>query len=73
MRQVQYILSSVDLTSLPAAVQKMRDSGCVPLGVLSYDPQTDSIHISIFTDVMDIGEANALLSKYNLAVTEEEK
>lgn len=52
---------------------KIRDSGRVPLGVLSYDPRTDSVHIQLFKDIQDVGEANAILDKYGLAVLPEDQ
>jgi len=59
--------------SLSSAVSKIRDAGRVPLGVLSYDPRTDSIHVQIFKDIQDVEEANALLLKYGLVCLPEDQ
>jgi hypothetical protein len=58
--------------SLRSAVAKMREKGRVPLGVLSYDPRTDTIHVQLFKDIQDVNEANAILAKYDLTVLPEE-
>jgi hypothetical protein len=42
------------------------------MGILSYDPRTDELAISLFDDIQDIDEANAVLSKFNLAVSKED-
>jgi len=53
---------------LTSAMKKIRASGCVPVGVLYYDPNADALHMKLFEDIQDIGEANALLTKFNIAV-----
>jgi hypothetical protein len=58
--------------NLNVAVAKIRERGRVPLGVLSYDPRTDTIHVQLFKDIQDVDEANAILSKYDLAVMQED-
>lgn len=45
----------------------------MPLGVLSYDPGTDTLHVQLFDDVRDVEEANAILIKFNLAVLPEDQ
>lgn len=60
------------MESLAEAVSKIRESGRVPLGVLSYDPRTDTIHVQLFKDIQDFDEANAILGKYGLAVLPED-
>lgn len=59
--------------SLGDGVKKIREMGRVPLGVLSYDPHTDQIHIQLFMDIQDTAEANAILAKFNLAVLPEDQ
>lgn len=59
--------------TLREAVQRIRGIGRVPLGVLSYDPRTDTLHVQLFEDIQDIGEANAILIKFNLAVVDNDK
>lgn len=54
--------------TLREAVEKIREKGRVPLGVLSYDPRSDTLHVQLFEDIQDIDEANAILIKFNLAV-----
>jgi hypothetical protein len=72
--KVEYILSPVEsLESLHQTVNKIRNSGRVPLGVLSYDPRTDSVHVQLFKDIQDIPEANALLFKFGLVVLPEDQ
>lgn len=62
---------SSSVISLGDGVKKIREMGRVPLGVLSYDPRTDTLHVQLFLDVQDLDEANAILAKFNLAVLPE--
>lgn len=58
--------------TLRDAVVRIREAGRVPLGVLSYDPRSDSLHVQLFEDIQDIEEANAILIKFNLAVVRDQ-
>ena len=42
------------------------------MGILSYDPRSDELGISLCDDIQDMAEANAILSKFNLAVLPED-
>ncbi len=47
------------------AFKKMQDEGQVPLGVLAYDVEKDSVKVFVFGNV-DPQEANAILEKLGL-------
>lgn len=68
----QYILSPVQ-EGLLKAVERIRAEGRVPIGILAYDPRTDELTLLAFDDIQDIGEANAILSKFNCCVIEKDK
>jgi hypothetical protein len=68
-----YTLLVESSESLHAAVAKIREMGRVPLGVLSYDPRTESVHVQLFKDVQDIPEANAILFEFGLKVLPEDQ
>ena len=55
------------------AIKRIRAEGRVPIGILIYDPGSDALTMLAFEDIQDIDEANAILSKINLAVIEKEK
>ena len=61
------------MESLHAAVTRIRELGRVPLGILSYDPRTDSVYVQLFKDIQDAREANAILEKYGLAILPEDE
>lgn len=43
-----------------AAIQKLRDKGRVPLGIITYDVEQERLSLILFPDV-NMEEANALL------------
>ena len=67
------IYSRIVQESLRRAVDRIRLEGRVPMGILSYDPRSDELGISLCDDIQDMAEANAILAKFNLAVIEKEK
>jgi hypothetical protein len=48
-------------------VKQLRQEGKVPLGIISYDVQGESIDIATFPDV-DKDEARVILSKFGLSI-----
>ena len=47
------------------AIEDFEKDGCVPLGVIAYNPETDTFHLKVLTKV-DPDEVNAILEKTGL-------
>lgn len=55
---------------LTAALEELRKKGKVPLGVIAYDVETETLTLFLFPDVKDMEEANALLAQIGVKVEE---
>jgi|HubBroStandDraft_1064217.scaffolds.fasta_scaffold2955872_1 hypothetical protein len=54
--------------TLKEAIEKMRDAGNMPIGIVSYDMGKDELKFSLLHGV-DPEEANALLERLGIKVT----
>jgi hypothetical protein len=64
-----YTLPSIEPGSatVETVIERLRDAGKVPLGVLSFDVEKDRVTLDLFWNV-DMTEVNALLEKFGLVV-----
>jgi hypothetical protein len=53
--------------TVETVIERLRDAGKVPLGVLSFDVEKDRVTLDLFWNV-DMTEVNALLEKFGLVV-----
>jgi hypothetical protein len=53
--------------TVETVLERLRDAGKVPLGILSYDVDKDRVTVDLFWNV-DMTEVNALLEKFGLVV-----
>lgn len=56
---------------LCTAIQKLRDKGRVPMGVITYDVEQERLSLILFPDV-NMQEANALLATVGITTFEGE-
>jgi hypothetical protein len=57
----------LDKLTVREAIDQMRSNRLVPLGIVSYDLESESIVVTIFKG-LDTEEVNAMLAKLNLRV-----
>jgi hypothetical protein len=53
--------------TVETVIERLRDAGKVPLGVLSFDVEKDRVTLDLFW-MTDMAEVNALLEKFGLVV-----
>ena len=65
-------LRQVTTPGLSEAIEALRKKGKVPLGVIAYDIENESVTLLLFPDVKDMEEANALLAQIGVKVNVDE-